>query len=221
VTSLTATGLYQRFGGRELFNGLSFSLPAGTITVIKGPNGSGKSTLLLVAAHLLRPDAGDVTLAIDGAAVSAACHRAHVAMAAPEMNLYPRLSALENLRFFAGLRDKKLSSTDEASLLSRVGLLPKDAARSLGELSTGMKWRVKLAIMIASDTDLWLLDEPGANLDDAGRMIMSEEINMARSSGKIVLVATNDAKEEGAANAVIRLGESPACIFEGDCKRQP
>ncbi|MBQ3987344.1 MAG: hypothetical protein II629_01130, partial [Ruminococcus sp.] len=102
-----------------------------------------------------------------------------------------------------------------------VGLLPKDAVRSLGELSTGMKWRVKLAIMIASDTDLWLLDEPGANLDDAGRMIMSEEINMARSSGKIVLVATNDAKEEGAANAVIRLGESPACISEGDCKRQP
>ena len=74
-----------------------------------------------------------------------------------------------------------------------------------GEFSTGMRQRLKIAVLLASGADIWLLDEPGANLDKAGRGLLAAEIRQAAARGVLVALATNDPGEEALADEVISL----------------
>ena len=74
-----------------------------------------------------------------------------------------------------------------------------------GEFSTGMRQRLKLAALLAAEADIWLLDEPGANLDAVGRELVLREARQAADEGRLVLWATNDEREEAAADAAIHL----------------
>lgn len=91
-------------------------------------------------------------------------------------------------------------------LLARVGLSADVIdGKYVEHFSTGMKKRLHLAILLASEADIWLLDEPGANLDDAGRSMVRREARKAADAGKLVLLATNDREEEVVADACISL----------------
>ena len=79
------------------------------------------------------------------------------------------------------------------------------AGKFVEHFSTGMRKRLHLAILLASEADIWLLDEPGANLDDAGRSMVRREARRAADAGKLVLLATNDREEEAVADACISL----------------
>ena len=91
-------------------------------------------------------------------------------------------------------------------MLARVGLASDQVAGKFVEhFSTGMKKRLHLAILLAVQADIWLLDEPGANLDAAGRSMVRREARRAADTGKLVLLATNDREEEAVADACISL----------------
>lgn len=207
MVRLTFSDVTKRFAGHTVIENLSADLAGGTVTAVTGANGSGKSTLLKMAAKLLLPDVGRI-LARDGEQeLRKAAYRMRIGLVAPEFHAYPKLTARENLDFFLGFRRiAPLSAAQYDELLERVGLHADAVANKLVEhFSTGMKKRLHLAILLASEADVWLLDEPGANLDAAGRSMVCREVRKAAAAGKLVLLATNDPEEEAVADACISL----------------
>ena len=189
-------GVRLAFGARVLFDGLTVEFKSGRTTAIVGANGAGKSTLLKLAGKFMEPNEGSIK-AFDGdKELLRAEYRRRLGAVAPTMSLYDRLTAEENLKFFAGLR----GSTVDDEIWARAGLTVGDGKKFVGEYSTGMKQRLKFAILLTVNADVWLLDEPGANLDDAGRSMVLREIDRARGEGKLILLATNDPIEASAAD---------------------
>ena len=183
------------FGAHKIFDGVSLTLDGGKIIGVTGKNGAGKSTFLKLAGKILQPDGGRVTFPDEK----------KIAAVSPEMKLYDGLTAAENLKFFARLRGKILSDEAVVTFGQRVGLDMKTFGRERTEnFSTGMRKRLKFAILLAVDADVWLLDEPTANLDDAGRENFFAEIQTAKSD-KIILLATNDATEAQVCDEIITL----------------
>ena len=180
------------FGRRVLFKNLSINLRGGKVIGVTGANGAGKSTFLKLAGKMIRPDSGEVRLPDNKT----------LAAVSPEMKIYDALTAEENLFFFGKLRGKSL---DLLKLGERVGLDLETFGNTRAEnFSTGMRQRLKLAILLGVDADIWLLDEPTANLDDDGREKFFYELQGAKSD-KIILLATNDKAEVEACDEVIRL----------------
>lgn len=180
------------------------SLKSGHIYAITGSNGSGKSTLLLLAARLLKPTEGEVSLSIQGKPVSEKIWRAQTALLAPTLTFYAQLTARENLRFFLALRDIHLQRAQETSLLARVGLSQSDMdAKRVQAFSTGMQQRLKLATLLGMQANLWLWDEPCANLDAAGRQLFWQEARAAAKRDTLILWATNDDEEAQKADAIL------------------
>ena len=195
----------QRFEGREVLHQLTHSFHGGRVTAIAGANGSGKSTLLRLAARLMLPSAGTVETFLDGAPVTGADYRRLLAMATPEMELYTRLTVRENLIFLLSARGGSCGDADLQELLARVGLPAEVLPRMVGQLSTGMRQRVRLAVVLGTDAEVWLLDEPGLALDEQGRALLLSEARAAAKRGRLILWATNEPEERKAADACFDL----------------
>ncbi|RYG26226.1 ABC transporter ATP-binding protein [bacterium] len=184
---MRAEGLGKRYGRRWLFRDVSFELEKGQRLAILGHNGSGKSTLLRLLAGLLAPTEGKVT-------PPEGDPRTTLGYAALEMALYSSLTVEEHLHLAAELR----GCDDRADeLLDTVGLA---YARTLpaGQLSTGMKARLKLAMAVQPRPAVLLLDEPGAALDEQGRALV-KRITEEQTERGVLIVATNDPQERGLA----------------------
>ncbi len=194
------------FGSHVLFDSLNTTLSSGQITMVTGHNGSGKSTFLQLAAKFITPDTGKVVAMDDGTLIQKEAFRSRLAMVTPELKLYAKLTAEENLRFLLGLRELNPSIYEIHQLWERVGLKWEEICNTfVSKLSTGMRQRVKLAMLLAADADVWILDEPCANLDASGLQLVIKEARQAASDGKLILWATNDPREEAAADAIIHL----------------
>lgn len=205
MLEIRLNGVGQVFEGREVLHDLTCVVRSGQITAIAGANGSGKSTLLRLAARLMIPTRGTIETLRDGTAVRGAEYRTMLAMATPEMALYTRLTVRENLVFLRGVRGLSTEDAVLHELLARVGLAADVLPRPAGQLSTGMRQRVRLAVLFGSDADVWLLDEPGLALDAHGRALLGGEVRRAAACGRLVLWATNDREEREAADACIDL----------------
>ena len=195
----------QMFEGREVLHQLTHSFHGGCVTAIAGANGSGKSTLLRLAARLILPTSGTVDTFLDGAPVSGAAYRSLLAMATPEMELYTRLTVRENLSFLLSARGGSCEEAYLQELLARVGLPAEVLPRMVGQLSTGMRQRVRIAVLLGVDAPIWLLDEPGLALDERGQSLLQHEVRSAAERGRLILWATNDRAEREAADACVEL----------------
>ena len=121
------------------------------------------------------------------------------------MELYTRLTVRENLLFLLGARDIASNDDTMAALLERVGLPREVLPRMMGQLSTGMRQRVRLAVVLGTDAEVWLLDEPGLALDEHGRALLLHETRAAAKRGRLILWATNEPEERKAADACFDL----------------
>lgn len=195
----------QNFEGREVLRRLSITFHGGMVTAVAGANGSGKSTLLRLAARLILPTSGTIETLRDGVEVRGAEYRAMLAMATPEMELYTRLTVRENLIFLLSARGGSCGDADLQELLARVGLPAEVLPRMAGQLSTGMRQRVRLAVVLGTDAEVWLLDEPGLALDEQGRALLLSETRAAAKRGRLILWATNEPEERKAADACFDL----------------
>ena len=193
------------FGDKVIFKCVSIELISGSIITITGQNGSGKSTFLKLAGQFIQPDSGNVTAFDNDQIINRIDFRNKIAVIAPSISLYSELTAAENINFFVGLRNRCLNDDDINAYFERVNLNIEDKYKIVGNFSTGMKQRLKFAIMLAIDADIWLLDEPGSNLDEAGKKIFLNEIKQAAENGKLILMATNDKDEAEVSNEIISL----------------
>ncbi|MFD3618451.1 ABC transporter ATP-binding protein [Streptomyces sp. NPDC058676] len=161
---MAAAALGKRFGRRGgwALQSCTFRLPAGRVCAVVGPNGAGKSTLLALAAGLLAPSEGTVTVL--GTTPGEA--RARVGFVGQDKPLYPQLSVAETLRMGADLNPGRWDAAGAERIVADGELNPKSRIRSL---SGGQRTRVALALALAKRPELLLLDEPMADLDPLAR----------------------------------------------------
>jgi heme ABC exporter ATP-binding subunit CcmA len=170
--------------------GVDLDVGRGEIVLVRGPNGAGKSTLLRVCAGLLPVEQGEATvlgvdLRIDRRAV-----RTKVALLGHGNALYDDLTVVENVRFWA--RAGGASDAEIAAALDALGLAGRLASVPASKLSAGQCRRAALAIVVARRPELWLLDEPHAGLDAAGRDLLDALLTDAVGAGATVLLASHE-----------------------------
>ncbi len=205
ITKISFDKVSHSFADNKIFDNISVELKSGKITVITGSNGAGKSTFLKLAGQFILPDFGTVKAFEFDKNIDRIIFRKKIAVVAPVMNLYSQLTAVENLKFFSALRDEILTDSDIDKLFSRVNLNFDSKNKSVGSFSTGMIQRLKFAVLLSINADVWLLDEPCTNLDEAGKNIVIDEVKSAAAKGKLILMATNDRDEAKIGNEFINL----------------
>ncbi len=196
--------LSRSFGERRVLTGISTSLSGGDRLLVRGPNGSGKSTFLRILAGLLASTGGTVRWLEDGEERDQGWRRRATGYLSPDLVLYEEFSPLENLDFFARVRGIPVDHGRDGGLLERLGLRGR-LDDPLGTFSTGMRQRAKLAFALQAGPRVLLLDEPGSNLDDAGRALVNEAVAEYAKGEGIVVIATNDPAEFALGNRTLEL----------------
>ena len=193
------------FGGRREIEthalcGVSFSVSPGEILALLGPNGSGKSTTLKLISTVLLPDSGCVWVNASDTRKDAGQVRKQVGFAlASERSFFPRLTARENLDFFATLEDvPRRERRDRIDLsLQRAGL-EEHADKQVMKFSSGMHQRLAIARAIVKQPSVLLLDEPTRSLDPAGANLFWGLIRELADTGMTVILATHNFSEAAA-----------------------
>ncbi len=186
--------LHKFFGNVEAVKGVDLEVKRGEVVVIVGPSGSGKSTVLRCINHLEMPTAGAVY--IDGVHLEAADTdinkvRAEVGMVFQQFNLFPHLTALENVAVAQRLvrkRGKEEANQIGMEKLTRVGI-PDKADAYPRQLSGGQQQRVAIARSLAMDPKIMLFDEPTSALDpEMIKEVLDVMLDLAKEGMTMVVV---------------------------------
>jgi putative ABC transport system ATP-binding protein len=194
----------------EVLKGVSMDVRAGEVVALEGPSGSGKTTLLSIMGCILTPTAGHVKVA--GRSVKHATdsdlretRRRSIGFVFQQFNLFPALSALENVEYALNVKgvSGRAATEEAARALEQVGLsdrlhfLPRD-------LSGGQKQRVAIARALAGSPKVLLADEPTANLDTVvGAQVLELFRDLAKREGKGLVIVTHDPKVRKVADRVV------------------
>jgi putative ABC transport system ATP-binding protein len=227
--AIIATGLHKGFGSGErqstVLRGISLTIKRGETVFLVGPSGSGKTTLLSILGCILTPDAGSVrildrdinTLTADQRTVF---RRERLGFIFQNFNLFPTLSALDNIRLALSMRGKKLAeATDRsANLLNQVGLWHRSHLRP-AQLSTGECQRVAIARALADNPAILFADEPTASLDAGnGQSILKMLTCLVQYRCVTLVVVTHDSRIYPFADRIVRVEDGR---LTGECKRNP
>ncbi|GLW49835.1 ABC transporter ATP-binding protein [Streptomyces sp. NBRC 14336] len=201
--AMAARGLGRRFGrrGRRALDGCEFVLPAGRVCALVGPNGAGKSTLLSLAAGLLRPSEGHVTVL----GTTPAGARERLAYVAQDKPLHPHLTVAATLRLGRELNPGRWDESVARRIVTDADL---DMDAKIRALSGGQRTQVALALALAKRPELLLLDEPMADLDPLARhritgLLMAD----AAEHGTTIVMSSHVVAElEGSCDHLLLLG---------------
>ena len=192
--------------------GVSLELVPGELTLLMGPSGSGKTTLLSILGCIMKPTSGTIRLAgmsIDGLSAEelAKVRRDHIGFIFQSYNLFPTLSALENVRIALDVRGiKGFAATSRAEEVLREVGLGHRLTNYPNNLSGGEQQRVAVARAIASSPSIVLADEPTAGLDgENGQAVMALLARIAKEQNRSVLAVTHDPRTLGYADRVVRI----------------
>jgi ABC-2 type transport system ATP-binding protein len=179
--------LTKHFGKRTAVDGLTISVPAGTIAGFIGPNGAGKTTTIRLLLGLIRPDAGGAT--VMGQPVTQLLgYLPRVGALIETPAFYPGLSARSNLDVLAILGGYPSSRVCEVLDLVELSDWAHDRA---GNYSLGMKQRLGLAMALLPDPDLLILDEPANGLDPLGIVATRSLIRRLHDQGKSIFISSH------------------------------
>ena len=190
--------VWAGYGERQVLRGLSLSVERGSVTALAGPNGVGKSTLLRLLCGSLEPSRGTTRVAgVDVATLSVRERAKTVAVVPQNVELPSGTAALEVVLMGRNPHMRLLSWESEEDVDIAVEVMRMTDTddlldRRVDELSGGERQRVAIAMALAQQTPVLLLDEPTANLDLAYQpavMILMREL---ASGGKTVVVAVHD-----------------------------
>jgi len=172
--------------------GADLDVGRGEVVLLRGANGAGKTSLLRTCAGLLPVVSGTaVVLGHDLAdAGQRRAVRRRVGLLGHATGLYDDLTVADNVRFWA--RAAGAGAADATAAMAHLGLDGRLADVVVGRLSAGQRRRTSIACLVARRPELWLLDEPHAGLDAAGRDVIDRLIGDAATAGATVLVASHE-----------------------------
>jgi sodium transport system ATP-binding protein len=184
--------LEKTLGKNKVLRGISLEADSGEIFGLLGPNGAGKTTTLRIICTLLAPDAGSVeVLGFDTRNAPEEVRR-RVGVVTADIGVYPRLSARENITYFAelsGVLDGELTRRVDA-VLERLDMVP-FANQRAESLSSGQKQKVAIARAIVHDPAVLMFDEPTSNLDVLASREIRNFMVESRGRGKCVIFSTH------------------------------
>ncbi|WP_030511780.1 daunorubicin resistance protein DrrA family ABC transporter ATP-binding protein [Microbispora rosea] len=194
--AITAEGLVKRYGEVTALDGLSFTVPRGTVLALLGPNGAGKTTTVRVLTTLLRPDGGRATVAGYDVVGDARRVRSSIGLSGQYAAVDEHLTGAENLEMIGRLYHlgARRSKARARELLERFDLT--DAAdRPVKGYSGGMRRRVDLAGALVADPPVLFLDEPTTGLDPRARAALWDTISELVAAGSTLLLTTQYMEE--------------------------
>ncbi|GAA1832485.1 ABC transporter ATP-binding protein [Luedemannella flava] len=165
MIALRTDGLARRYRGAWALRDCTLAMPAGRVIALVGPNGAGKTTLLRLAAGLLTPTEGSVTVFGDSPTANTPEVLARVGFLAQDHPLYRHFTVADLLRFGRSCNPR----FDQGLAEQRLAALDIPVNQRAGALSGGQQAQVALALALAKRPDLLLLDEPLASLDPVAR----------------------------------------------------
>ncbi len=192
---LTAENLVKHYGTFKALNGLSLHVPKGSVYGLVGRNGAGKTTLIRLFCGLQAPTAGSYTLySMDGQSREAATMRRRIGAVVETPSIYLDLSAADNLRE----QNRVLGVPSDGNIpeLLRLVGLENTRKKKAGNFSLGMKQRLGIAVALAGDPDLLILDEPVNGLDPQGIVEMRELLLRLNRERRITVLISSHILDE-------------------------
>jgi iron(III) transport system ATP-binding protein len=194
MSEIRMAAAVKRYGATTVLDGVSLTVPEGSITAILGRSGSGKTTLLRIIAGFERLDAGTLSLAgrvVDDSRQVIPAQSRGIGYVPQDGALFPNLTALGNIAFGLPRRDRARA----AELLETVGLAGLGRRRP-HELSGGQQQRVALARALAIQPSVLLLDEPFSSLDASMRVSVRRDVmRILAEIGTTTILVTHDQDE--------------------------
>lgn len=206
---LEAIRLTKRYHDNTALDALSLKVEAGEVYCLLGANGAGKTTTIHLFMNFIAPTSGQALVNGLNAVKQSQKVKEHIAYIPENLQLYPNLSGLENLRFFVGLNKELPSKALLEGLLLSVGLQKDAIHRRVSKYSKGMRQKVGIAIAQAKQAENLLLDEPTSGLDPQASNDFARLIGEMRDQGVAILMATHDlfrAKASGTHIGIMRAG---------------
>jgi ABC-type multidrug transport system ATPase subunit len=203
---LKVDNLSKNYGAIKALNGVSFSVPAGSIFGILGPNGSGKTTLLGIVMDVLKATSGNFLWNGEPGTNE---HRKKIGTLLETPNFYHYLSAQKNLEITAEIKGR--DKADIARVLQLVNLTQRKHSK-FSTYSLGMKQRLAIANALLGNPDILVFDEPTNGLDPAGIAEIRELMKKLSLEGKTIIMASHILDE------VEKVCTHVAIIQKGDLK---
>jgi ABC-2 type transport system ATP-binding protein len=189
---LVARNLTKRFAEVLALDNLDLSVSAGEIVCLLGANGAGKTTAVNLLLGFLESDAGEALVNGHNVSKSPEAARKCLAYIPEQVSLFPLLTGIENLTYFASLSGRELTTPDASQLLNEVGLDTESHARRAATYSKGMRQKVGVAIALAKKAKALVLDEPLSGLDPVAARELGQRMAAFRADGGAVLMVTHD-----------------------------
>ena len=180
----------KHYGSTLAADGISFSLPSGTIGALVGPNGAGKTTTIRALCGIIRPTSGCLRVAGWDVVTEPLRVKQQVAYVPDDPPLFETLTVWEHLRFIASAYHVSDLETRGVSLLEQLHLLDKRHALA-GQLSRGMRQKVALACAYLHAPRVLFLDEPLTGLDPAAIRLLKRTMVERAEQGATVLVSSH------------------------------
>jgi ABC-type multidrug transport system ATPase subunit len=189
---ISVEAVSKRFIQHNIFRNVSLNFETNNSYALLGANGSGKSTLLRIIAGMQAPTKGTVSYSLEEKLITTDEIFKQISFCAPGIELIEEMTLEEMLQFHFSFK-KILNNLSVAEIIGIIGL---EAAKDkfVGNFSSGMKQRVKLAQAIFSDTLVLMLDEPCTNLDQAG--VEQYRVWVTQySKNRLLIIASNEERE--------------------------
>ena len=187
----------SNYADKAILHNLSLTLDYGEVTAILGGNGTGKSTLLKLILGLAKPAADTKKLFVESINVleQPDLSRQRIAYLPEQAVLYPHLTGFENLEYLLSLTQstgKKLTKLELEAFLTRVGLQASAWHQRTNHYSKGMRQKLMIALALARQVKLMLLDEPNTGLDPVATADLNRIILELKQSGVGILIVSHD-----------------------------
>lgn len=189
MSAVNISHLYKAYDGKPAVEDLSFSVKSGELLGLIGPNGAGKSTTIKILLDFMKPDSGEVKIFEEP--MNEAIKNS-IGYLPEEKGLYKRLSAIDQILYFASLKGMDPSSAKEKAgeLLRRTGLF-ESRHKKIKDMSKGMGQIIQFIVTVIHDPQLVILDEPFSGLDPVNTEMMKDFIAQLRDEGNAVILSTH------------------------------